>query len=299
MAPLIFGLAVIISSFQSASAAFSSSLPSPWSPTSWQLTLSIGRGPGPDTSIYGGSSRLVLPFQVKITSDVSPEKDPSLRGNVAYLVCPESTATFINHEGLQTIEFEAGGWKLELPPGGGRRGLASKLRMWVVLKTDAKRNDISLAAGERIYLEANCWREEELDIGSRALQPFLAAYQRAQQRVEAQVAHDTGDRRLDGTEPLGTIAAFTDMAKLVADRDEKLRRLQKAEQVYPRDPETIVEGPWPGAIEWLAIAPTSMTIKRRKAFLDEFHMIGTWEAKPILNEDDYEEVEVGTRNGSR
>lgn len=255
--------------------------------------------PGPDGSDYGGSSRLVLPFQVKITSDVSPEKDPTFRGNSAYLVCPESTATFINHDGLQTIEFGTGGWKLELPQGGGRKGLASKLRMWIDLKTDATRNDITLAAGERIYLEANCWREDELDIGSRALQPFLAAYQRAQQRVEAQVAHDTGDRRLDGTDPLGTIAAFTDMAKLVADRDEKLRRLQQAEQVYPRSPETIVEGPWPGAFEWLAIAPTSMTIKRRKAFLDEFHLIGSWEATPILNEDEYVEVEVGTRNESR
>lgn len=252
-----------------------------------------------DSSKDLGSSRLVLPFQVRITSDVSPEKDPTFRGNSAYLLCPESEAVFVSHQGLQTIEFGTGGWKAELPTGGGRRGLASKLRMWIDLKSDAIRNDISIAAGERIYLEANCWREEELDIGSRALKPYLRAYQQAQQRVEAQVAHGTGDRRLDGIDALGTIAAFTDMAKLVADRDEKLRRLQQAELIFPRNAETIIEGPWPGAIEWLAIAPTSMMVKRRKAFLDEFHMIGTWEATPILSEDEYVEVDVGAHKESR
>jgi hypothetical protein len=266
---------------------------SPWSPTTWQLTLNVGREPGSNFADKWGSSRLVIPVNVEVTSDIAPGKDSSFLGSHAYLLRPKGKATFINSEGLQSVEFGNGGWKTELPPGGGK-GLATKLRMWIDVNTDATRNDITLARGERIYLEANCWREDELEIGCRAMKPYVAAYELAKRRVEAQVAHDTGDRRLDGTDPIQTIAAYKDMAELVADRDEKLRRLQNAELVYPRNADQIIEGPWPGAIEWFAIAPTSMTVKRRNSFLDEYHVIGTWAAKPVLKEGEYVEIEAET-----
>ena len=184
---------------------------------------------------------------------------------------------------------------MEYPSGGGRRGFATKLRMWIDVKTDASRNGVKLSAGERIYLEANCWREEEFEIGSQALKPYLDTFKQAQKQLEAQVAHDKGDRRLDGTDPLQTMAAYTDMAKLVAQRDEKWRQLQNAELVYPRNPDTIVEGPWPGDFDWLAISPTRITVKRRKAIMDEFLSIGSWEAQPILLDDDYVEVDMNTQ----
>lgn len=268
--------------------AFSASS-SPWSPKMWQLTLNVGREPGSSFADAWGSSRLVIPLKVEVTSDIAPEKDPSLLGSHAYLVRPEGDASIVNSQGVQSIKFGNGGWKTELPSGGGK-GLATKLRMWIDLKTDATRNGITLAKGERIYLEANCWREDELEIGSKALKPYVAAYELAQRRLEDQVAHDTGDRRLDGIDPIKTIVAYKDMAELVADRDEKLRRLQNAELVYPRNADQIIQGPWPGALEWFAIAPTSMTVKRRKSFLDEYHVIGTWEAKPILKEGEYVEI---------
>lgn len=283
---------IIILLLDSALAFSASDSSSPWSSASWKLTLNVGREPGSEGKWGASGGRLVLPINIMIKSDISPERDAT--GGSAYLLCPEGESSFINSNGLQTVEFGTGGWKLELPPGGGK-GLATKLRMWLDVKTEATRNDVTLKAGERIYLEAICWREEDLERGNRAIQPFIAAYEQAQQRLEAQVAHDTGDRRLDGNDPLATLAAYKDMVELVAYRDEKLRLLQKAELVYPRNPNEIPEGPWPGAIEWLAIAPTRMSVKRRKSFLDEYHEVGTWEATPILKEDEYEEVKQETR----
>jgi hypothetical protein len=253
-----------------------------WASSSWQLTLVIKKE---------SKGSLVLSIPLTVSPDASPVQDGAFVSGTANQLKPEGKASFISQEGLQIVEFSMGGWKL-LPPAGGRKGIASKLRMWLDLQTSCRRNDIQLSSGERLYLEANCWREDEFEIGRSAYQPYFTAYQLAQQKLEAQISHDTGDRRLDGTDPLQTLAAYSDVAKLVAQRDEKLRLLQEAELVYPRDVESIVEGPWPGATEWLFIDPTLLSIKRRKVFLDEYQTIGEWYAKPILQDDEFDLIDI-------
>eukprot|EP00957_Ditylum_brightwellii_P157611 11996134-Ditylum_brightwellii.AAC.1 len=119
---------------------------------------------------------------------------------------------------------------MSLPPGGAKNGKASSLNFYLdILTKGASRNDVTIPT-ERIYFVANCWREKEFNIGRRSIEPIERSYRRAQQKLEKKLDHDTGDRRLDGTDALDTIAAYGDMAQLVQDRDDKLYKLKEAEK---------------------------------------------------------------------
>jgi hypothetical protein len=273
-------------------ATWTSALSSPWAPASWRFTLNVGREAGtymPET--WGASgARLALPLQVTVTSDtVKQGEQDTVVGSGACALLVTGGTTFVSSKGEQSVDISSGGWKIESPPG--KKGRAARLTFWLDVNESAQRNDVTLPA-ERIYFTANCWREQELDRGSRAIAPIVADYEQAQRVLKEKVAHDTGDRRLDGKDPIETLAAYKDMTELTLYRDEKLRLLRKAEQIYPKNAQELIEGPWPGQEEWLSISPVYVAVKRKKMLGDEFHIIGNWKAEPIgLDIDDYEEVE--------
>jgi len=191
--------------------------------------------------------------------------------------------TFVNAQGEQTVEIgDEGGWRVSLPPGGGKTGKASSLNFYLdVLTKGASRNDVEIPA-ERIYFLANCWREKEFQLGCRAIEPIERSYRRAQQKLERKLDHDTGDRRLDGTDALDTIAAYGDMAELVRNRDDRLYKLKEAEKIFPANSGDVSKGAWPGATEWLAVSPKGgMAIRKKKMFGEEFQIVGTWTASPL------------------
>jgi hypothetical protein len=268
-------------------------LSSPWAPASWRFTLNVGREVGTYMPEAWGASgaRLALPLEVTVTSDTLKGGDQdNVVGSGACALLVTGGTTFISSKGEESVDMSSGGgWKIEFPAG--KTGRAARLTFWLDVKEEAQRNDVTLPA-ERIYFTANCWREQELDRGSRVIAPIVADYEQAQRLLKQKVAHDTGDRRLDGKDPIETLAAYKEMTELTLYRDEKLRLLREAERIYPKNPEKLPEGPWPGQEEWLSISPVYVAVKRKKMLGDEFHIIGSWKADPMgLDTDDYEEVE--------
>ena len=289
---------------------------SPWKTASWQLVLNIGREEKntilPEEWGQSGA-RLSFPVQIEVESDRLPEhqQDALLGGrgsNRVAVVNPEKI-TFINDQGEQTVPFQArtGGWKLRM---GKKKGHASLLRFWLDLggsnkKVVARKKDVTLQAQERLYFAAHCWRESDWNVGRKKMLPLVEAYERAQEKLEEQVSHDSGDRRLDGSDPLETLAAYKDMAGLTLDRDDKRRQFLDAQEYLPA-PENLMLGNWPGSTELMAVQPMEIFVKRKKGMLsaEEYHLVGSWTAKPLNVvpeeiEDEYEyydddeELEVG------
>jgi hypothetical protein len=263
---------------------------SPWSPAEWQIQVNIGREEGswmPETWAASGA-RLSFPMEVMVASEYSKEKDKEsdfMGGNCMRLAVLEDP-TFVTSEGEQFIGIrEDGAWKMQMPK---QRGTAATLRFWVdVEQADglsqgigAMRNDVTLPA-ERIFFMSKCWREEDLQIAARKMKPYEIAAEEAQRRIDEQLSHETGDRRLDGTDPLETALGTISMAKLVRDRDDRMRELREAENTLPRNAKSLRLGFWPGTDEKLAIGEGTVAVRRKKLFGDEFHILGKWRAIPI------------------
>lgn len=261
---------------------------SPWSPAEWRIQVNIGREEGtymPESWAASGA-RLFFPMDIMVTSDYKTEKDSEydfMGGNSMRLDVLEDPS-FVNSQGEQFIGIrEQGAWKLQMP-----RGTAATLRFWIdveqadelSLGVGALRNDVTLPA-ERIYFMSKCWREEDLKMAARQMKPFEIAAEAAQRRVDQQLSHETGDRRLDGTNPVETALGTMNMAKLVKDRDDRVRELLQAENKLPRNAETLRLGFWPGTNEKLAIGEGTIAIRKKVLFGDEFHILGKWQAIPI------------------
>jgi|UniRef100_A0A7S2UC49 hypothetical protein len=269
-------------------AAFSADSSSPWAPARWRFVLDVGREAGTDMPKTWGTSgaRLVLPVDVVVESESCPTRDEWVGGSGGgglSVLRPLEEARFINERGEQRVRVKEGGWKIAFPPGN-KKGHAATLQFWLDIETEATRNDVTLPA-ERIYFGANCWREPDLEQGKRAIAPLIYNYETAQRTIEEKLSHETGDRRLDGTDPIETMKAYKDMTELVVYRDEMLRRLKDASQYLPmKNADTnkeLPQGHWPGSTDLLSIAPSEMFTKRKKLFGEDFLLLGKWEAVPI------------------
>jgi hypothetical protein len=270
---------------------------SPWKSASWQFVLNIGRESSaknsPDKDWGKSGARLFLPLEILAESErlADQQQDPLLGKGANRLTVVDDRATFINEQGEQTVPIKSGGWKLRL---GRKKGHASLLRFWLDVGSCkkqgggggkivvAQKNDVTLQANERLYFAALCWRQAEYELGRRKLQPLVEAYEKAQSKVEEQVDHEQGDRRLDGTDALETLAAYKDMAGLTLDRDDKRRQLQEAQEYLP-PPEQLPFGNWPGSTELMAMKPMEVFVQRRQGILpgEDYRLIGTWKSKPL------------------
>jgi hypothetical protein len=271
-------------------------LASPWASATWKFTLSIGKQKTTNLDLlpegWGASGgRLVLPIDVVVTSDSIPADACDTAIGSGASVLEASPTTFINNQGQQTVNIGNGGWKLIFPSG--KKGRAAKLTFWLDILDDATRNDVSLSAGERIYGTANVWRDSEFERGERQMRPIYQDYKDLQKLVDETISHETGDRRLDGTDPLDTVLAYKDMTELVMRRDQAKMKLKDAEDLYPPVDKEIEEGRWPGDEEWLSIFPTGLAIRRKALLGEEFCPCGSWKAEPTGEEyeDFYSEEE--------
>ena len=275
------------------------------------FTLNIGREAGTwgmpnEWGATGG--RLALTVPVEITSDrpSSKEKlDPMLQRNAfAMNVLDDDKIKYVTMKGEQRATFRSeGAWKLRAPTStsSARKqpsGHASKFMGYFELTSAIEKNDIVLPKGERLYMTAKCWREEELELALKNLEPVYRKCRLAQERLDAALEHETGDRRLDGTDPIQTLLGMKDTAQLVLEREETYRQYQEALRWYPTvsledydatntnfpTVETLEwpEGPWPGQLEWLTMEPLFLMVRRQKLLSEEYDIVGTWSASPIL-----------------
>jgi hypothetical protein len=307
-----------------------SSKSSPWASAWWILRLNFGRSSTrteeidypfsfSEKSSYGASgSRLTITCPVLVTAEdvVGQDRTDLVVGRGSSVIRPiyslppssdEIKLDFSKHfsyitlQGQRTVKISPGGWVLEFPPSsmGPRqnnknKGVASKLRFWLDLENDVERNDIKLAAGTRLYFAANCWREDDFDVGVAKLKPIQQEAEAALRLLQENLSHESGDRRLDGVDALETIQAYGDMAKLVLEKEQKMARLQEALLVYPSavegDAEFLPDGPWPGSDEWLTLSDEKYNpifVLKDQGILRgrEYQMVGTWTAEAVVDED--------------
>jgi hypothetical protein len=233
---------------------------------------------------------------------------PSLLSSSSSSSSARHAFSYVNLRGQQKVELSSGGWTIEFPTDKKHRAL--KVRFYMDLLNDIERNDVMLRAGTRLYFMANGWREGDYEFGRNLLRPLQAQLEEAQRALEGHVSHESGDRRLDGTDVLQTLQAYRDVAQLVADRDEKLRRWREAARHHPAS-DDLPEGPWPGSTEWLTLsegsnpifvlqpkneaagAATATTAPGWKSLLapwgngpDSYSIVGTWTAQAIVADDD-------------
>jgi len=212
--------------------------------------------------------------------------------------------TYITMQGSKTIEFSPGGWTLRFPPGGSsNRGRASKLRFYFDLTTGLERNDVSLPAGTRLYFAACAWREQQYETGVARVRPLQTALERAQSKLEENLSHETGDRRLDGNDPIETLKAYKDMTALVLDRDKKRGALRDALDQdghgFPAS-DDLPEGPWPGTTEWLTLSennPIYARVPKQASSASEKTQNGGVSSGGSSNKNVLQQLMVGGRGG--
>ena len=168
----------------------------------------------------GRGASVLRPYSIKKDGNTTNTDTADEEEVVGSMIQNENNFQYITINGTQRIEVSNGGWVLKFPPSPSR-GKSTKLKFYFDLLTDLERNDIYLPANTRLYGTADTWRDQTYEDGKQRLRPIRAAYEDAQQQLEEQVSHDTGDRRLDGTgTPLDTFAAYTEMTALVVRRDQ-------------------------------------------------------------------------------
>lgn len=273
---------------------------SPWAPATWTLTLDFHRsnnnGNKSPTEYGVSGNRVVIPITVEIQSDSSSsggaaKEDDSFVGPGTSLLVPKTDGRYITFKGEQVFRLSVGEWSLQFPPG--KQGFASTLRFWMDLETPLEKNDIVLPQGQRLYFLAKTWREEEYELGLKRIRPLFERANKAQERLDETLSHETGDRRLDGKDALETIQAYRDMTQLVLERDLSRQELLNALERFPPSDQDLPEGPWPGAEEWMTLSNQNnpILISKPKVLLgEEYLTVGTWTASPVLLDDEYELV---------
>lgn len=272
-------------------------LASPWSSSEWRLKLEFDGGGGDD-----GGTRVALAPEVLVESEPQPVLEQFMLGSgksdrITILEDP----TFVTMSGEQTVRLgDEGGWKI-LGRRTGKAGDAGELRIWLDIQDNFSKNELQIDA-QRIYLTTNCWRHEEFKVGSNRLKPLKQDYEDYQRQIQERLQHETGDRRLDGTNIVDTAMGSIDMTILMTKRDEARFRLKRAELKLPNRDNT-VSGEWPGSTEPLYIAKGRIEIKESQLLSESYHTVGTWTALPLEHDDDveyyYGEDEAEIRKGSQ
>ncbi|KAL3801515.1 hypothetical protein HJC23_000953 [Cyclotella cryptica] len=216
-------------------------------------------------------AQLVLPFDVLVTANVSSKKTSSRANNKAVQMawlggkptgsiecipqnCPSRndihySAAYINEKGQQNVQISPGQWRIEPPiplvtssAGKVLPGQASTLRFCLTLETAIERNSIRFPQNQLLLLQCNTFREEQYETGVRTLLPYQYAKENAQQKLDEQLNHESGDRRLDGTDFLPLLEGYKDVAGLLWDRDDKYRKWKEVEGVLPLMDTLTVQG---------------------------------------------------------
>ncbi|KAL3779186.1 hypothetical protein HJC23_008057 [Cyclotella cryptica] len=87
-------------------------------------------------------------------------------------------------------------------------GQASTLRFCLTLQTAIERNSIRFPQNQLLLLQCNTFREEQYETGVRTLLPYQYAKEKAQQKLDEQLNHESGDRRLDGKDLLPLLEGY-------------------------------------------------------------------------------------------
>ncbi|KAL9181712.1 hypothetical protein ACHAXT_012055 [Thalassiosira profunda] len=309
---------------------------SPWSPGEWKITLDFGIEEASDNSLlgdgWGDGGRLVLSFEAVASADVGKQPEDANAVEMRWLggkptgtiECingeEEYCTSYINTDGQQHVQISPGRWRIEPPLpllptyATALPGQASTLRFYLRLLTAIERNAISFPEDQLLLLQSNAFRASAYEEGIQTIRPFQYAKERSQRELEEQLNHETGDRRLDGSDLLETLGGYKDAAELVIERDERRRMWKEIENVLPKvdssvdaDRRVVVAtlledeerwGVFPGDTEPMTIERGIILAVAAKPSNQNFFsswmqdsaaeepiVVGKWTATPIFDED--------------
>jgi hypothetical protein len=211
--------------------------------------------------------------------------------------------SFVSEKGQQFVPIcRQGGWTIIRSNNNNNR--KEQLQLWLDVENDVCKKDVSINKHTRLYLTANCWRQnEELHQNLQYLTFLYEQAKEAQERLNQALDHQTGDRRLDGDNAMDTLAAYKDMAQLLQNRDQTLQLFNEQQQrtALPPPPHlhNLQFGHVPGSQQLLAIHPIAIYMSTPQQqqqqqstsfwnFLSSpftstpTPLIGTWKPTPIL-----------------
>jgi hypothetical protein len=331
------------SSSSSSSSQQNRSSTSPWSPGKWKMTLVFGNdnphllnNPGGEWGCGGG--KLALSFEVFVTSEtnaIDNNKQQAWLGgkSMGTLKCiarrrtnddgdvdddEQYCTSYINEKGQQNVQISSGQWRIEPPlpllPTYSKilSGQASTLRFYLTLDTTITRNTICFPENQLLLLQSNAFRTDQYVNGIKSLLPYQYAKDNAQLLLDNQLNHETGDRRLDGSDVFETLGGYRDIAKLVLERDKKRKRWGEVERVLPKlnintsrgevDINNLMDddnrwGKWPGDTEPITIERGVMfavVVRERQQSLGLFPWmktdgvedlveVGKWSVVPLFD----------------
>mmetsp|Transcript_48740 Transcript_48740/g.110616 ORF Transcript_48740/g.110616 Transcript_48740/m.110616 type:complete len:290 (-) Transcript_48740:312-1181(-) len=256
--------------------------------TSWRLKLDVGREPGTwmpnDWATMG--ARLALSMDIEFTDGQlmgDPRQGLGLQEN---LVGPASStkkinvkggpASFVSERGREEVAFLGGGWCVQQPFD--TPGAEALLRGWVDCISGAKRKDVSIESGERIFFTTGIWTDEanfkQLENDRKIIEKDIARIKNEFASLSSK-GEGTGEA-MDFFSK--TFHAATQLRSKTAKYDEYQKLKFKLDELARMLPE-------PGKLavaNGISIAPRGgLCVKRKKLLGEEYHILGKMSFAPI------------------
>ncbi|GMI02837.1 hypothetical protein TrVE_jg4752 [Triparma verrucosa] len=242
----------------------------------WRLMLDVGREQGTWMPPEWGSSgtRLAIPLLVDFLPLRSNLEDDPLVGRNSLLVKPVDEATFINENGEQTIQVQAGGWSVE-PPKEGKS--PAVLRFWLDFGEGGEKRDTVLPPG-RVFFTAAGWMDEEIEVGNKARSGLVSLLEN-----DILVKLKAAQEDYDQANALAKVGKLSNLVGLSTKRDNTMARIRSIDKSLPKKGDgNLKPGKFPFIESRFRIAGGGLCVKRPgKVMGSEYHILGTWSCTPV------------------
>jgi hypothetical protein len=224
-------------------------------------------------------ARLGLDVQVKF-SNVPSSKAEFLAGPLTetyQLQVTSPPCTFVSLEGQQTAEFTTGGWCIQRPKNNIRNAQGDEvkpeglLKFWLDCPTGAKRQDVEILPGTRIFFTTGVWDDPQ------SVQEQEALYGQSLKELEALVEKTIENK--EKTKEQNIFQQFGTFADMFTDSRQYDNLKKQCEQLGQQLPPIGS----PSAPNGCLVAPNgSLVIKGKNGLLaDEYLILGTFSVTAV------------------
>jgi len=255
--------------------------------TTWKLSLSIGREEGTwmPSDWAASGARLAFPIEVNFDTAacdaaIRPVQE-ALMGDVVRKLSPVGPPpSFVSMTGKEQVAITPGGWSETELLGSATNGAPDQpgryaVRFFLDLPEGCSRNDVHIAANERIFFTCGFWAAD-------TFAKSVAEFAKAKEALEAlEVAMDAAKAESQtGSNPIARALAMRKQVNLLDKRTLLYSKLRVAQDSAPDDEWGTIEGP-----DGLRVSKRGGLCVKRKGgpfgMRDEFHILGTFEMSPV------------------
>lgn len=259
--------------------------------TQWKVRLDVGLQPGswmpqrfPGWAESG--ARLGLDVEVQFTDipSRSSERFVGPEGETFQLrVCSKSPSTFVSEQGQQNVTFVKGGYCIQRPTTGGIKNddgtlmvqPEGLLRFWLDCPTGAKRRDVDINPGTRIFFSTGVW-DDPTDVQMRRHEEYRQVLNELKS-LETTMRKEVAKQQRNGNNN-NLLDDLLDFSRKMGDL-RRLDLLKERKAIYE------MELPPKGSAlgnNGVQIAPTGSLVIKGNGFLrDEYLILGKFSMKAV------------------